>query len=191
MARWEPNARARLAAAALDLFEEHGYDSTTVAQITERAGLTKSSFFRHFTDKREVLFDGEAMTEALVTGVAEAPADVAPLDALTHAFLRTGETMFPPERRPFLARRAAVIRRAPELAEREALKELGLADAVRTALEARGTTPVEARVCAELGGLAFSLAYERWLEAGAEVRFEPLLRRAEREVRAAASQSTR
>jgi AcrR family transcriptional regulator len=60
MARWEPNARERLERAALALFAENGYDATTVAQIADRAGLTKSTFFRHFADKREVLFGGRA-----------------------------------------------------------------------------------------------------------------------------------
>ena len=173
------------------LYAERGYEETTVAEIAERAGLTKRTFFRHFADKREVLFDGETMTEALVSGVADAPAGAAPLDTLTHAFLRTGETMFSPERRAFLTRRAAVISRTPELAEREALKEAGLADAVRMALEGRGTGPVAARVCAELGGLAFSLAYERWLEPEAEEGFEPLLRRAAHEVQVAAAKMLR
>src|SRR5436189_286777 len=59
MGRWEPNARQRLVRAALDLFSEHSYDSTTIAQIAERAGLTKTTFFRHFPDKREVLFAGQ------------------------------------------------------------------------------------------------------------------------------------
>ena len=61
MARWEPNARERLERAALALFIEHGYDATTVAEIADRAGLTKSTFFRHFADKREVLFGGQDM----------------------------------------------------------------------------------------------------------------------------------
>src|SRR6266566_1436582 len=55
MARWEPGARERMVLAAVDLFTEQGYDATTVAQIAERAGVTKSTFFRHFPDKRELL----------------------------------------------------------------------------------------------------------------------------------------
>ena len=55
MARWEPNARERLHRAALELFEERGYDGTTVGDIAARADLTERTFFRYFTDKREVL----------------------------------------------------------------------------------------------------------------------------------------
>ncbi|KEF09833.1 hypothetical protein DF18_37030, partial [Streptomyces rimosus] len=70
MARWQPDAPGRLAAAALDLFEENGYDNTTVIDIAERAGLTKSTFFRHFPDKREVLFGAGTITGLLTEGIA-------------------------------------------------------------------------------------------------------------------------
>ncbi len=74
MARWEPDARQRLVAAALDLFTEQGYDDTTVAQIADRAGLTKSTFFRHFPDKREVLVAGQdTLCRLLAEGIAAAP----------------------------------------------------------------------------------------------------------------------
>ena len=184
MTRWKPNAPERLAAAALDLFEEHGYDSTTVSQITERAGLTKSSFFRHFTDKREVLFDGATMTRVLVEGIEDAPDDVTALDTLTRAFLKTGEAILTPERRDFLARRSAVIRRTPELQEREALKELGLIAALSDALQRRGVPELTARVVAELGALAFAIAYDQWLEPGSTDNFDAIVRRAVGDVRA-------
>ncbi|WP_264916409.1 helix-turn-helix domain-containing protein, partial [Mycobacterium kiyosense] len=80
MARWEPDARARLVAAALDLFNERGYDQTTVAEIAERAGLTKSTFFRHFPDTRDVTAAGQDAIAALLReGIAAAPADATPL----------------------------------------------------------------------------------------------------------------
>jgi AcrR family transcriptional regulator len=85
MARWEPNASERLAVAALDLFAERGYENTTVIDIAQRAGLTKSTFFRHFQDKREVLFGDGAMNELLAEAIAAAPATAAPLDVVAHA----------------------------------------------------------------------------------------------------------
>ena len=104
MARWEPDARARLVAAALDLFNERGYDETTVAQIAERAGLTKSTFFRHFPDKREVLFDGEAELGAAVTqAVAAAPEGLDPFGILLCAFRKTARSL--ENNRPFSAPR--------------------------------------------------------------------------------------
>ena len=63
MVRWKPGARERLVVAAVDLFFEQGYDATTVAQIADRAGITKSTFFRHFPDKRELLVAGQETFE--------------------------------------------------------------------------------------------------------------------------------
>ncbi|WP_022907304.1 TetR/AcrR family transcriptional regulator, partial [Curtobacterium sp. B18] len=83
MARWEPGARERLVIAAVDLFTEQGYDATTVVEIAERAGVTKSTFFRHFPDKRELLVAGqETLSRLLAEGIAEAPAEATPLDAV-------------------------------------------------------------------------------------------------------------
>src|SRR5690349_20436113 len=83
MARWEPGARERLVVAAVELFTEQGYDATTVAEIAARAGVTKSTFFRHFPDKREVLVAGQAtLARLLAEGIAEAPATAMPLDAV-------------------------------------------------------------------------------------------------------------
>src|SRR2546427_938657 len=82
MARWEPGARERMVLAAVDLFTEQGYDATTVAQIAERAGVTKSTFFRHFPDKRELLVAGqEVLSRLLAEGIAKAPGTARPLEA--------------------------------------------------------------------------------------------------------------
>src|ERR1700742_4560731 len=113
MARWQPNASERLAVAALDLFAERGYEDTTVIHIAEGAGLTKSTFFRHFADKREVLFGGDTMTGLLAGGIAAAPVTATPLEAVAHALDAAGREAFTPERREFSARRQAGIRRAP------------------------------------------------------------------------------
>src|SRR5712675_3366411 len=86
MGRWQPDARARLQAAALALYGERGYENTTVAEIAERAGLTKRTFFRYFADKREVLFWGSrALEELFVTEVGAAPEAASPLEAVTAA----------------------------------------------------------------------------------------------------------
>src|SRR5215510_6054240 len=83
MSRWEPNSRGRLEQAALDLYTERGFDDTTVAEIAERAGLTERTFFRHFADKREVLFGGQdALLELFVTAIVDAPASMSPIDAV-------------------------------------------------------------------------------------------------------------
>src|SRR3954447_15369703 len=94
MVRWEPNARGRLEQAAFALYGERGFENTTVAEIAERAGLTERTFFRHYADKREVLFAGsDALQELLVTTVAETGADVAPIDAVAAAIEAAGEVL--------------------------------------------------------------------------------------------------
>ncbi|TQS23748.1 TetR/AcrR family transcriptional regulator [Microbispora sp. KK1-11] len=162
MARWQPNASERLVLAALELFEERGYENTTVIEIAERAGLTKSTFFRHFPDKREVLFGGDTMAGLLVRGIAEAPATATPLEAVANALDAVGREAFTPDRREFGARRQAVIAAHPELQEREALKGLGLTASMTDALRRRGVPGLTAYVAAALGALALKIAYERW-----------------------------
>src|SRR6516162_6467851 len=87
MGRWEPDARGRLAKAAMVLYAEQGFERTTVAEIAARAGLTERTFFRHFADKREVLFYGmERLRGLLARAVADAPASAAPMELVGAAF---------------------------------------------------------------------------------------------------------
>jgi AcrR family transcriptional regulator len=182
-----PNASERLALAALDLFVERGYENTTVIDIAQRAGLTKSTFFRHFQDKREVLFGGGAMNELLVGAIAAAPATAAPLEAVAHALDAAGRQVFTPARREFTARRRTVIAANPELQEREALKGLGLTASMTDALRQRGVPELTARVAAELAALASKIAYERWTDAADGDDFGDLARQALGEVQGASA----
>jgi AcrR family transcriptional regulator len=185
MARWEPNAPERLAVAALDLFAERGYDNTTVIDIAQRAGLTKSTFFRHFQDKREVLFGDGALNGLLAEAIGAAPATAAPLDVVAQAVDAMGRRAFTAGRRAFVARRRAVIAANPELQEREALKGLGLTASMTEALRRRGVPDLTACVAAYLGALAVKIAYERWCDAPDGDDFSEVARRALDEVRAA------
>jgi AcrR family transcriptional regulator len=165
MGRWEPGARQRLVVAAVDLFIEQGYDQTTVTQIANRAGVTKSTFFRHFPDKRELLIAGqEALSRLLAQGIAEAPADATPLEAVASGLRRvSGEmTAFNRDLGPRLK---AAVAASTELQERDALKSVGLAVAMADALRARGVPDPTALVAAELGVLAFKRGYAEWTEA--------------------------
>src|ERR1700744_5340820 len=121
MARWAPGSKGRLEQAAMELFEERGYEGTTVADIAERAGLTKRTFFRYFTDKREVLFSGsEILEETMIKGVLDAPAKATPLDAVA-AGLDASALVF--EQIPDRAgKRQALLDANPELQERERAK---------------------------------------------------------------------
>ena len=162
MARWEPGARDRLVMAALDLFTEQGYDATTVAQIAERAGVTKSTFFRHFPDKRELLVAGQdALSRLLTEGIAEAPAQAGPLQAVA-AGLERASSMMGPLNREIAPRLKAAIAASTELQERDALKSVSLAAAMTTALVARGVPDSTAALAGELGVLAFKRGYAAW-----------------------------
>jgi AcrR family transcriptional regulator len=184
MARWQSNAPQRLALAALELFAERGYENTTVIDIAQRAGLTKSTFFRHFQDKREVLFGSGTMAELVAGAIAAAPATATPLEAVAHGLDVVGREAFTPARREFVARRRAVIAANPELQEREALKGLGLIAATAGALSRRGVPDLTSRVAAELGALAWTIAYERWIDTSNDDNFSDLARRALGEVQA-------
>jgi len=165
MARWEPGARERMVLAAVDLFTEQGYDATTVAQIAERAGVTKSTFFRHFADKRELLAAGqEALSRLLVEGIAEAPESASPLEAVAAGLERASSAMGPMNRELGPRLKAAIAANA-ELQERDALKSVGLAAAMTDALVARGVPDPIAHLASEIGVLAFKRGYSEWLEA--------------------------
>ena len=164
MARWEPGARERLVVAAVDLFAEQGYDATTVAQIAERAGVTKSTFFRHFPDKRELLVAGqETLRTLLAEGIAEAPAQAGPLDAVAAGLVRASNTMGPVNRE-LGPRLKAAVAASTELQERDALKSVSLAAAMTEALVARGIPDPVAALAGELGVLAFKRGYAVWSE---------------------------
>jgi AcrR family transcriptional regulator len=171
MVRWEPGARERLRTAAMDLYVSRGFEKTTAADIAEAVGLTERTFFRHFTDKREVLFDGqEVLEEAFLEGVAVAPPDASPLEVIASA-LSAAATFFPDERRIYSSRRQLVISGNPGLQERELLKLAGIAGSVAAALRARGVTEPTATLAAESGVTVFGVTFGNWIAAGEERSF--------------------
>src|SRR5579871_3967453 len=164
MARWQPDARGRLAQAALSLYGERGFDSTTVEEIAARAGLTERTFFRYFADKREVLFGGaHELQEFLVAHVLEAPAALSPIEVVARAYMAAGDDIFE-ARRDFARARQAIIAANTELQERELIKLATLNGALADALRRRGVEDPAASLAAEAGGSAFRLGFERWVE---------------------------
>ncbi len=163
MPRSGEEARRRLRQATLELFQERGYEATTTAEISARAGVTERTFFRHFPDKREALFDGEeAFRDALVEAVAAAPLEMSTLDILRTAFA----SMEPMLRsnRAFSESRGAVIAQSPALQERVLTKTAGLTRALSAALARRGVDEPTASLAAELGMAAFSHAAKAWFD---------------------------
>jgi AcrR family transcriptional regulator len=187
MARWEPNARERLEHAALALFVEHGYDATTVAEIADRAGLTKSTFFRYFADKREVLFGGQDILAGLFADAIEAAGPSATTVDCLGAALESVTVVFTPERHEVAPQRRAAIAANSELQERELLKRARLASAIADALRARRADDTTARLAAEMGVLAFSTAYARWAAPDNRQPFNQIARAALRDLQARAT----
>ena len=162
MTRWEPNARGRLELAALELYGERGYDQTTVAEIARRAGLTERTFFRHFADKREVLFYGSGMLQdGLVQGIEDAAAGLAPIDAIGASLEAVATSL--EERRDLARQRQAIVSATPELQERELIKLAKLSAALAGAMRSRGVSDPGASLAAEAGVAVFRVAFQRWV----------------------------
>ncbi|MFD8719345.1 TetR/AcrR family transcriptional regulator [Streptomyces sp. NPDC059629] len=182
MGRWEPNTRERLARAALELFGERGYEQTTVAEIARRAGLTERTYFRHYADKREVLFGGsEVLQKVFTTAVAEAPPSAVPIDVVA-AGLEAIAAVFP--QREHSRQRQSVVGSHPELQERELIKLATLCAAVTEALRARGVPDPAAALAAEAGIAVFKIGYERWIAPAEQRELADLLRESLTELKA-------
>jgi AcrR family transcriptional regulator len=183
--RWEPDSQGRLQEAALALYAERGFDQTTAAEIAVRAGVTERTFFRHFADKREVLFAGSGiLKERIVAGVAGAPGADGPLDAVARG-LDAAATMLGEFRRDLSRQRQAVINANPELRERELAKLADYAAAVAAALRQRGVSEPQATLAAESGMTVLRVAMERWATGGDDRELSAIMRDAVTELRAA------
>jgi AcrR family transcriptional regulator len=163
MPRWEPHARERLEAAALELFAARSYQAVTVPQIAERAGLTKPSYFRYFADKREVLFFGQELVLDAVKHAVEAAVEGASPRQLVEAALDGAAVLFTPARRAQAAARQEIVESEPELRERLTNKRSAIAGTITAAMQARGIPRPTALVASHLGLLAFVAAHERWV----------------------------
>ncbi|MGD0749526.1 MAG: TetR family transcriptional regulator [Acidimicrobiales bacterium] len=178
MGRWQPDSQGRLQEAALALYSERGFDQTTAAQIAARAGLTERTFFRHFADKREVLFGGSALLkERIVAGVAGAPAGDGPLAAVARG-LDAAAAMMGEFRRDLSRQRQAVIVANPELRERELAKLADYAVAVADALRQRA---------AEAGMTVLRLAVQRWAGGDDDQDLSTIMRDSVADLRAVAT----
>ena len=182
MGRWEPDARGRLAKAAMALYAEQGFDETTVAEIAARAGLTERTFFRHFADKREVLFYGmEMLRDRLARAVADAPPAATAMDAVSAAFEAAGALLQEnPER---VRLRDAIVSANADLRERELIKLAALAAAVAGALRDRGVPEPAASLAAETGVAVFKVAFARWISDPGQPDLPAMIRESMAELR--------
>ncbi len=162
MVRWDPDSRAKLERAALELYGERGFERTTVAEIAERAGVTERTFFRHFADKREVLFaGGQVFEQTILDGLAAAPGELAPFGLAAAGLDAAGALL--QQRRAFAVERQRIIAASAELRERELIKLSSLAGALSLALRERGVPAAEASLVGEVAVAVFRTAFELWV----------------------------
>jgi AcrR family transcriptional regulator len=166
MARWEPGAAQRLQQAALELFASRGFEQTTVADIAEAAGLTERTFFRHFGDKREVLFHGQdEFVQMFLDGMKAAPDDATAME-LVAAAIAGAASFFPEQRRPHSRMRQMIIDTNPALQERERHKLASLAVTIAAALRERDVPEPAATLAAESAATVFGIAFGQWISEG-------------------------
>ncbi|WP_328329463.1 TetR/AcrR family transcriptional regulator [Kribbella sp. NBC_00382] len=165
MVRWEPGATDRLRVAALELYVAQGFEQTTVGEIARSVGLTERTFFRHFADKKEVLFDGEDQLQKAFVAAIEAAPPGPPFDVVATALTTTAE-FFGEERRTWSKQRNQVIQANQPLKERELLKLAGLATAITEALRKRRIKDPAATLAAETCVTVFAVAFGQWITDG-------------------------
>ncbi len=167
-------ARDRLERAAVELFAEQGFAETTVPRITARAGLTTRTFFRHFADKREVLFAGDEELPAMVARLAaDIPASLGPMMAIAHA-LTVAATRLEGQR-AYLRTRRVVIQTDEGLRERELRKLSALSDAIDQGFRNRGVDELTSILAAQIAVTVISVAVRRWLDQDCEQSLSELL----------------
>ena len=159
----------------MELFVERGYEQTTVADIAERAGLTRRTFFRYFTDKREVLFNGsERLQQTMMAGLVNAPAKASAIEAVAAAL--DASAGFFGSNREFARQRRAVIAAHPDLHERELIKMATLGAALAEGLRERGVAEPDASLVAEAGIAVFRIAFGLWVGEGEQRSFGEIAR---------------
>ena len=174
MARWAPDAAGRLQAAALELYAERGFEQTTVADIAALAGVTQRTYFRHFADKREVLFSGQDLLQEFLADWIQSQINVDdPIETVIDG-LSMAASHFP-AKTPLSVKRSAIIAANGELRERELQKLASLATVISDSLRQAGIDASKAEVAAEIGTLIFKLGYQRWI-VGASESLEGALR---------------
>jgi AcrR family transcriptional regulator len=183
MGRWEPDARGRMVRAAMELFADRGFEQTTAGDIAERAGVTERTFFRHFADKREVLFDGSGTMERIAyDAITAAPADLAPLDAALAGMVAGGGLLA--DLRDHAVHRSRIIEANPGLQERELLKLAAMVDATARGLRERGVPELTASLAAHSAVTVFQVAFARWVSAEEPPDFAECIAEAATELRA-------
>jgi AcrR family transcriptional regulator len=186
MARWQPDARGRLARAAMELYAQRGFDSVTAPEIAERAGMHERSFFRLFPDKREALFAGSELTQQVLTRTIRERPSGSPLQRVGRAIEAMCEKF---QEDPTLVRmRESIISANPELTERNLAKHADFVEAMSASLVEQGVAPGSARLAAETGMAVFRTAFGSWIADPGDTDLPTVFRRTFQELRVAVAE---
>jgi len=163
------SSQQMLEEAASELFLEQGYAKTTIEQITQRAGVSRNTFFNYFGSKSELLWvELDASRAALEAALAALPAGIDPLEGVERA-LRQTASGFGAARAPLVLTQWEVMGVDDELRATGLARALAHADAIETHLASRLTGPdaafrARAVALAVLGAAAAAVG--RWAAAG-------------------------
>ncbi|MEN0022805.1 MAG: helix-turn-helix domain-containing protein [Microbacterium sp.] len=164
--RPKASSRETLAEAACELFLERGYDATSVADITQRAGVSRSSFFNYFSSKSDVLWSGlDARIDGVGTALGELGdrADAAAVRSILVDALRG----FAPDPLALALRNRTAMGLDEELARDSALRLARLASIVASAASGSGVSRIRADVVGAAHAAAVLSSLRAWAEQGA------------------------
>jgi len=154
--------RAALTRAALDLFDERGYESTTVAAIADRAGVTEMTFFRYFPSKSAVLL-ADPYDPLIAEAILRQPAGLSPIAAAISAIAQ-GWRSVPPPASAQVRDRLRIVSRTPSLRGAIAKGNAATEAAISGALVARGVPSSDARIAAAATMGALTAALLDWAD---------------------------
>ncbi|MBC1922397.1 TetR family transcriptional regulator [Listeria grayi] len=166
------NTRDRLEQAALELFEQKGYSLTTAEEIAKRANVTERTFFRYFSEKKEVLFSESAtFLHSILAELDQQPKTVSDFEKVYQAFYRATKVFFK-DLHAHSKYRAKVISSTQELREREQTKFHFIEAKITEKLIEEGSDPFQASIVANLGIKIFEFAFNDWVNTEAELPFD-------------------
>lgn len=160
------SSRETLAEAACELFLEQGYDSTSVADITQRAGVSRSSFFNYFSSKSDVLWSGlDARIGDVLAALSRTQADAGGADV--RAALAGVLIDFAPDPLALALRNANAMGLEEELLRDTGLRHARLAGAIADAATRTGISAITADILGAAYAAAVLSSLRVWAERGA------------------------
>jgi AcrR family transcriptional regulator len=168
--------RARILDAALDLFERHGYDATTVTQIATAAGVTPMTFFRHFRSKNAVLVT-DPYDPLIAAAVSHQPRELSTLERVRRGFL-DALTRITPFEDATARRRVAIVAATPSLRAATVAGNDATQAAIVDQLVADGVARFDASVVTAACLAALAAALLAWAEGDDDATLGELVQRA-------------